>query len=946
MQVKEMRASVRAGSSRPEDHVFFIYDRTALKSEWDDPETAILFFLPNAVPIKDQCSLCGQLVGMVSFFEGLLVVPPRIFKLKNGKFAIKCVDNFVMALGGKLSDADNLLSKLLSDLYSVFQFFHKSFDSVLQEDKPIDEVKRRMIEIWHCYVPFVRHYRQDTLAFLDTVQYLDFGKYGLFTYLKAMQILEACQRRTQALCGCIISKEKVVASQVQPDILRFLAFLRPSQDHLPISHLNIDGDLPQGVRIYPVYVRRKVYEEIFETSNRTPYSLMKNKRNRRNSSENDMEARSLERRSDRVDEFLSNISKSMSLGRSLVGRSPDDKTLAMSTTFGFNEDKDSGVLSRDLNISESSSISDQTELRSRKSTNSSANIDFSTYSNLESDSLDWHSEKARSNSFDGSEIDAILEKKFGGNLEDLKESVRKFNLCYKENDDGTDNRQSRPSQTWSSQAEWTSNDDVTPVGDDTTINAFKRTCEYIEKCSEKTKNYQADDVKVDLNSQKMDCIFSKKVDNASDSIIHEDTTIRTDQNGTPTELGTLSVDDTEVNENESNRLTDVNTGLNSRDKDKMSDDSSRFLVLADFEHQDRDTSENFVNEQNDLDGDIKKVLSKSSDCKSNDIDSDSASLASTDNSNLQSSCSGIVNESSLSRNLSSDIASSFEDNNRPKPVLHHIDTKINELACKEYDRIKPTGNTVYSSQTREQRKNSAFADAVVQKLKSEKLRENEIHLSGDDGYSSMDKDLDRQRNEATEKEVSQSRDESNSGWTKETLLEDKDDLMTLHLYVQSNSNTVLIVFLEPQSDYDQKMLRSIYEIVVAQLGDLELGVQHLLENTEANKYSDEFVYLTYNSEQKTQAGNCMFISQRDYIFGNAMATLHAQFSNSKTMAEATFRDYKTAVYGKRTNHQETYYQPRGNYKPIQGAPTPYDGSCVLDRRLNSKLRKDNVGIIL
>ena len=44
-----MRASVRAGSSSPEEHVFFIYDRTALKSEWDDPATAILFFLPNAV---------------------------------------------------------------------------------------------------------------------------------------------------------------------------------------------------------------------------------------------------------------------------------------------------------------------------------------------------------------------------------------------------------------------------------------------------------------------------------------------------------------------------------------------------------------------------------------------------------------------------------------------------------------------------------------------------------------------------------------------------------------------------------------------------------------------------------------------------------------------------------------------------------------------------------
>ncbi len=31
------------------DQIFFIYDKTALKSEWDNPETAILFFSPSTV---------------------------------------------------------------------------------------------------------------------------------------------------------------------------------------------------------------------------------------------------------------------------------------------------------------------------------------------------------------------------------------------------------------------------------------------------------------------------------------------------------------------------------------------------------------------------------------------------------------------------------------------------------------------------------------------------------------------------------------------------------------------------------------------------------------------------------------------------------------------------------------------------------------------------------
>jgi len=59
-----------------------------------------------------------------------------------------------------------------------------------------------------------------------------------------------------------------------------------------------------------------------------------------------------------------------------------------------------------------------------------------------------------------------------------------------------------------------------------------------------------------------------------------------------------------------------------------------------------------------------------------------------------------------------------------------------------------------------------------------------------------------------------------------------------------------------------------------------------------------------------------------------------------------FRDYNKAVYGKRTLHQETYYQPRGTYKSHQGAPTPYDMSCAIDRRISSRLRRGTDGIVL
>eukprot|EP00112_Aurelia_sp_Birch-Aquarium-sp1_P020167 Seg513.13 transcript_id=Seg513.13/GoldUCD/mRNA.D3Y31 product="hypothetical protein" protein_id=Seg513.13/GoldUCD/D3Y31 len=64
------------------------------------------------------------------------------------------------------------------------------------------------------------------------------------------------------------------------------------------------------------------------------------------------------------------------------------------------------------------------------------------------------------------------------------------------------------------------------------------------------------------------------------------------------------------------------------------------------------------------------------------------------------------------------------------------------------------------------------------------------------------------------------------------------------------------------------------------------------------------------------------------------------------MIDATFRDNTTAVYGKHTHGQESYYQQRGTYKPLQEAPTPYDICCVMDRRIYRKVKKANIELVL
>ena len=45
-----------------------------------------------------------------------------------------------------------------------------------QEFLQLEHLKQKMSDVWSSYLPFVKHYRQDLLTYLDTVPYMDFDK--------------------------------------------------------------------------------------------------------------------------------------------------------------------------------------------------------------------------------------------------------------------------------------------------------------------------------------------------------------------------------------------------------------------------------------------------------------------------------------------------------------------------------------------------------------------------------------------------------------------------------------------------------------------------------------------------------------------------------------------------------------------------------------------------
>ena len=71
----------------------FVYDTELLRSEWDDPASAVIFTHPAAVPAERKLAIAGTLAGVFNFFEQLmgdevLTVHTRTFGLDARAFWI------------------------------------------------------------------------------------------------------------------------------------------------------------------------------------------------------------------------------------------------------------------------------------------------------------------------------------------------------------------------------------------------------------------------------------------------------------------------------------------------------------------------------------------------------------------------------------------------------------------------------------------------------------------------------------------------------------------------------------------------------------------------------------------------------------------------------------------------------------------------------------------
>ncbi|XP_064651597.1 uncharacterized protein LOC135502574 [Lineus longissimus] len=243
---------------------FFIYDHTVLQKEEDDLQDAIIYFYPQSVDSNSQCALCGQLMGMVTFFSNILGSKPSLYRLEKEKYAVKHVGKYTLALAGDLSEPDPFLAKKLETLYSTFAFYQGSI-SLLEkhaEEKELGSFNKAMAMVWNSYLPFIRCYDDDLSAAFKIIPGLMLPKNGASLFLRASHLLQTFKRKAGVLGGCLFFKNKVLCSQLSPELTAKLCLIKPIQAHFPCQAVKTDYDLPNRVRLIEVYLTKEEYEQL------------------------------------------------------------------------------------------------------------------------------------------------------------------------------------------------------------------------------------------------------------------------------------------------------------------------------------------------------------------------------------------------------------------------------------------------------------------------------------------------------------------------------------------------------------------------------------------------------------------------------------------------------------------------------------------------------------
>ncbi|KAJ6649366.1 Hermansky-Pudlak syndrome 4 protein [Pseudolycoriella hygida] len=247
--------------------IVFVYDTEICQHEADDPVKAVLYFHPSWVSDIQKLSLCGQLMGTVQFLRQSFS-NPKIISLQNGKFMLKEFGRFVLVVGSDRNLSTSILEHRAELLSSMVRFFHCDIqtlsDSFANTD---DHYKNLSDKLYHTFETILPILQYNGNVF-QNMPISRLPKSASNIFLDSMQTLQSCQQMKGVLGGVIFYHNKVVATQLSPDITKNLVLTDPFRIKTTAESISVDFHIPIGVQLIVVFIPVKEYRKLNLASQR------------------------------------------------------------------------------------------------------------------------------------------------------------------------------------------------------------------------------------------------------------------------------------------------------------------------------------------------------------------------------------------------------------------------------------------------------------------------------------------------------------------------------------------------------------------------------------------------------------------------------------------------------------------------------------------------------
>ncbi|KAK7080411.1 hypothetical protein SK128_023687 [Halocaridina rubra] len=284
-----------------------VYDSGACTREEDDPAHAVLYFRPRHTPTTARTSLAGQLAGVVHFCRHAFATP-SIVRTRHAHVALKDYGRFVLMVCGRgsewarsrLNEVTRLLDAAtggLPHLWVTCGRDQRSFatrltevlDALLPQALPdadfCDEVGHlspsstsvstpspatEAAELESDEGPESKQVdegkEEESLTLLhqifSAVPSVHLPKSGGGVFLRAQQVVEACQQQPGVLAGSTMHKDRVLSSQMNNDISSILSSLPLHDQGGVLENYEVDYRLPNGVYLHKLHIPKETHSAL------------------------------------------------------------------------------------------------------------------------------------------------------------------------------------------------------------------------------------------------------------------------------------------------------------------------------------------------------------------------------------------------------------------------------------------------------------------------------------------------------------------------------------------------------------------------------------------------------------------------------------------------------------------------------------------------------------